>query len=87
MAGWILFKGDKKESNGKVLANNFEAETLKNKLHILEVLLCDNFEIYYREESGNVYVYDKMCEEFITENGFEANNIYVFVSNLIEDLD
>ena len=85
MSGWILFNGDEEKISDKVLVENFAKETLENRLSILSDLLCDNFEIYYRD-SGNVCVYDKMCEEFITEGGFEGNNIQVFVSNVVENL-
>ena len=88
MRGWTLFEATfEKRLSNDVFIDNFASETLENKLHILQYLLCENFEIYYRKSSGNVCVYDRMSDEFITETSLDdENNIYVLINNLSNDL-
>jgi hypothetical protein len=71
-------------NNFKLLNLDYSNATTDEKIHILDIVLDKNFEIY-QNENGNVCVYDKIMEEFITENGEYECNLEVFWNNCITE--
>lgn len=74
--------GETKTADRICNLSEFNSFSLEQKLNVLSVSLSDGFEIYFREDSGAICLYDMMVEEFITENGFDSQNLNIFVSNL-----
>ena len=57
--------------------------THKQKLNFLSNNLGNNFEIYHRRISNNIFIYDKSFEEHITEGGLLENNLHIFIEKTI----
>jgi hypothetical protein len=54
------------------------------KIHILDELLDDSFEIYYRY-NGHIMIFNTITCEYIDENGNGACNLNVFWKGLMEE--
>jgi hypothetical protein len=59
--------------------------TAKEKIGVLDGLLTEDFEIYEKEENGNIYVYDILSDEIIHDNGKAELNLHIFMDGLIEN--
>jgi hypothetical protein len=58
--------------------------TQKEKIHILNKLLDDSFEIYFRTE-GDIMLFNTITREFVDENGIGACNLKLFFEGPTED--
>lgn len=63
---------------------NYYDRTTEEKIHILNHLLDDSFEIYYRD-SGNVMLYNTITGDYIDENGVGACNLPIFWDGLLKE--
>lgn len=77
---------DKKQCTNNIVSksSNYYDLSSPERLRILKHLLDNkNFEVYKRKE-GEICIYDKLNEEFITENGFAECNLVMFFDSLID---
>jgi hypothetical protein len=63
---------------------NYYDQTTQDKIHILDKLLDDSFEIYHRE-NGNIMLYNLIADEYIYDNGEGACNLPMFWNGLIKE--
>lgn len=56
--------------------------TLQQKLDFFDMVLDDSFEIYYREKSEKIMLYNVVTEEYIDDNGIGACNLRKFWQSL-----
>lgn len=63
---------------------NYYEQTMEEKIHTLDSLLDDTFEIYYRD-NGNVMLYNLITGDYIDDNGEGACNLPIFWSGLLQE--
>jgi hypothetical protein len=63
---------------------DYYERTTEEKIHILDYLLDDSFEIYYRN-SGGIMLYNTISGDYIDENGVGACNLPLFLGGLFKE--
>jgi hypothetical protein len=63
---------------------NYYEQTTEGKIHILDSLLDDSFEIYHRD-NGNVMLYNQITGDYIDDNGEGACNLPIFWNGLLQE--
>jgi hypothetical protein len=63
---------------------NYYEQNREEKIHILDSILDDSFEIYYRD-NGNVMLYNLISDDYIHDNGEGACNLPIFWNGLLQE--
>jgi hypothetical protein len=58
--------------------------TIQERVHILDHLLDDSFEIYLRNEE-RIMLYNTITGDYIDDNGVGACNLHLFLVGLLEE--
>jgi hypothetical protein len=76
------------EIHNHILNNgcDWNRQTLKSKLNFFDLVLTDDYELFYRKKAGSVYLFNEMNDEWLFENvDVEHLNVIIFWNFLLEE--